>query len=153
MYFLPKQDRLVSVLFGLLRKHKFHFLHLYRDEAYSTIKSTIRQVCLQLLNKVTLACKMRSKCTNNLLLERLSITVQFVLYIVISYFGETKGRLKFYPFILPCGERHWREVSCPLARARTWPLNPEFNTVIGYKHTVLYNMFISAGKTMLCIQK
>ncbi|KAJ7371032.1 Vacuolar protein sorting-associated protein 54 [Desmophyllum pertusum] len=40
---LVDEDRLVSVLFGLLRKHKFHFLHLYRDEAYSTIKSTIRQ--------------------------------------------------------------------------------------------------------------
>jgi hypothetical protein len=38
------QDRLVSVLFGLLRKHKFHFIHLYRNEAYSTIKSTIKQV-------------------------------------------------------------------------------------------------------------
>lgn len=53
-FFLSKQDRLVSILFGLLRKHKFHFLHSYRDEAYSTIKSTIRQVCLQLINQVTL---------------------------------------------------------------------------------------------------
>ena len=35
----------MSVLFGLLRKHKFHFLQPYRDEVYSTIKSTIRQVC------------------------------------------------------------------------------------------------------------
>ncbi|KAK3733355.1 hypothetical protein QZH41_013684 [Actinostola sp. cb2023] len=40
---LLDEDRLVSVLFGLLRKHKFHFIHLYRDEAYSTIKSTIKQ--------------------------------------------------------------------------------------------------------------
>ena len=37
----------MSVLFGLLRKHKLHFLHLYRDEAYATIKSTVRQVCWQ----------------------------------------------------------------------------------------------------------
>ncbi|KAK2560887.1 Vacuolar protein sorting-associated protein 54 [Acropora cervicornis] len=36
-------DRLMSVLFGLLRKQKYHFLHPYRDEAYSTIKATIRQ--------------------------------------------------------------------------------------------------------------
>ena len=35
----------MSVLFGLLRKQKYHFLHPYRDEAYSTIKATIRQVC------------------------------------------------------------------------------------------------------------
>lgn len=40
---LVDEDRLMSVLFGLLRKHKFHFLHPYRDEVYSTIKSTIRQ--------------------------------------------------------------------------------------------------------------
>ncbi|XP_068729722.1 vacuolar protein sorting-associated protein 54-like [Montipora capricornis] len=40
---LVDEDRLMSVLFGLLRKHKFHFLHPYRDEAYSTIKATIRQ--------------------------------------------------------------------------------------------------------------
>lgn len=40
---LVDEDRLVSVLFGLLRKHKLHFLHLYRDEAYATIKSTVRQ--------------------------------------------------------------------------------------------------------------
>ena len=46
-FFYLKQDRLVSVLFGLLRKHKLHFLHLYRDEAYATIKSTVRQVCWQ----------------------------------------------------------------------------------------------------------
>ncbi|XP_022787407.1 vacuolar protein sorting-associated protein 54-like isoform X3 [Stylophora pistillata] len=40
---LVDEDRLASVLFGLLRKHKLHFLHLYRDEAYATIKSTVRQ--------------------------------------------------------------------------------------------------------------
>lgn len=40
---LVDEDRLMSVLFGLLRKHKFHFLQPYRDEVYSTIKSTIRQ--------------------------------------------------------------------------------------------------------------
>jgi len=40
---LVDEDRLMSVLFGLLRKQKYHFLHPYRDEAYSTIKATIRQ--------------------------------------------------------------------------------------------------------------
>ncbi|XP_048586401.1 vacuolar protein sorting-associated protein 54 [Nematostella vectensis] len=40
---LIDEDRLVSVLFGLLHKHKFQFIHLYREEAFSTIKSTIKQ--------------------------------------------------------------------------------------------------------------
>ena len=38
------QERLLSVVLGLIRQKRFRFLHLYKDEVYSIIKSCIKEV-------------------------------------------------------------------------------------------------------------
>lgn len=35
----------MSVLFGLLRKQKFHFIRAYKEEAFATIKESVKEVC------------------------------------------------------------------------------------------------------------
>lgn len=32
------------MLFGLLRKQKFHFIHAYKEEAFATVKETVKEV-------------------------------------------------------------------------------------------------------------
>ena len=34
----------MSVLFGLLRKQKFHFIHAYKEEAFTTVKEAVKEV-------------------------------------------------------------------------------------------------------------
>ena len=38
------QERLVSILFGMLRQHKFNFVDVYREEAFTALKATVKQV-------------------------------------------------------------------------------------------------------------
>ncbi|XP_065066741.1 vacuolar protein sorting-associated protein 54-like isoform X1 [Rhopilema esculentum] len=52
---LYEEERLLSVVLGLLRQKRFRFLHLYKDEVYSMIKSTIKEeVYSSLYGKSTL---------------------------------------------------------------------------------------------------
>ena len=44
MIFIALQDRLLSVVLGLIRQKKLKFLHMYRTECFTVIKSTIKQV-------------------------------------------------------------------------------------------------------------
>ena len=37
----------MSVVFGMLRQHKFNFIDVYREEAYTALKATIKQVLKQ----------------------------------------------------------------------------------------------------------
>ena len=41
---LFSQERLLSVVLGLIRQKRFRFLHLYKDEVYSIIKGSIKEV-------------------------------------------------------------------------------------------------------------
>lgn len=38
------QDKLVSIIFGMLRQKHFHFIDTYKDEAFTTIKAVVKQV-------------------------------------------------------------------------------------------------------------
>ena len=37
----------MSILFGMLRQHKFNFIDVYREEAFTALKAIVKQVCLQ----------------------------------------------------------------------------------------------------------
>ena len=39
-----EEDRLLSVVLGLIRQKKLKFLHMYRTECFTVIKGTIKQV-------------------------------------------------------------------------------------------------------------
>ena len=34
----------MSILFGMLRQHKFNFVDVYREEAFTALKATVKQV-------------------------------------------------------------------------------------------------------------
>ena len=38
------QEKLVAVLFGMLRLHKFEFLDVYREETFTGMKAIVKQV-------------------------------------------------------------------------------------------------------------
>ena len=42
--FRYSQERLLSVVLGLLRQKRFRFLQVYKDEVYSIVKSSIKEV-------------------------------------------------------------------------------------------------------------
>ena len=37
------------MLFGLLRKQKFHFIHAYKEEAFATVKETVKEVSVTVM--------------------------------------------------------------------------------------------------------
>lgn len=43
-YVYDWQDKLVSIIFGMLRQKHFHFIDTYKDEAFTTIKAVVKQV-------------------------------------------------------------------------------------------------------------
>jgi vacuolar protein sorting-associated protein 54 len=43
------QDKLVSIIFGMLRQKHFHFIDTYKDEAFTTIKAVVKQVIVPFL--------------------------------------------------------------------------------------------------------
>lgn len=45
------KERLVSVLFGLLRKQKFHFIHAYKEEAFATVKETVKETARNFISQ------------------------------------------------------------------------------------------------------
>jgi len=38
------QERLVTVVLGALRQHKYEFIDVYKDEASTTLKAVVKQV-------------------------------------------------------------------------------------------------------------
>jgi vacuolar protein sorting-associated protein 54 len=40
------QDKLVSIIFGMLHQKHFHFIDTYKDEAFTTIKAVVKQVIM-----------------------------------------------------------------------------------------------------------
>ncbi|CAL1541636.1 unnamed protein product [Lymnaea stagnalis] len=44
---LADEERLVSVLFGMLRQHKFNFIDVYREEAFTALKATVKQTVVE----------------------------------------------------------------------------------------------------------
>ncbi|XP_028414316.1 vacuolar protein sorting-associated protein 54-like, partial [Dendronephthya gigantea] len=49
------EERLVSVLFGLLRKQKFHFIYAYKEEAFATIKETVKETARNFMSQTTIS--------------------------------------------------------------------------------------------------
>ena len=48
---LADEERLVSILFGMLRLGKFNFVEVYREEAFTALKATVKQVRLECIAK------------------------------------------------------------------------------------------------------
>ncbi|GFO34669.1 vacuolar protein sorting-associated protein 54 [Plakobranchus ocellatus] len=44
---LAEEERLVSILFGMLRQHKFNFVDVYREEAFTAIKAIVKQTVVE----------------------------------------------------------------------------------------------------------
>ncbi|XP_076464051.1 vacuolar protein sorting-associated protein 54-like isoform X2 [Babylonia areolata] len=44
---LTDEERLVSILFGMLRQHKFNFVDVYREEAFTALKATVKQTIVE----------------------------------------------------------------------------------------------------------
>nr|KAG5714456.1 hypothetical protein BaRGS_006902 [Batillaria attramentaria] len=44
---LTEEERLVSILFGMLRQHKFNFVDVYREEAFTALKATVKQTIVE----------------------------------------------------------------------------------------------------------
>lgn len=44
---LAEEERLVSILFGMLRQHKFNFIDVYREEAFTALKAIIKQTVVE----------------------------------------------------------------------------------------------------------
>ncbi|XP_055878405.1 vacuolar protein sorting-associated protein 54-like [Biomphalaria glabrata] len=44
---LADEEHLVSVLFGMLRQHKFNFIDVYREEAFTALKATVKQTVVE----------------------------------------------------------------------------------------------------------
>ncbi|XP_046847632.1 vacuolar protein sorting-associated protein 54-like isoform X2 [Xenia sp. Carnegie-2017] len=47
------EERLVSVLFGLLRKQKFHFMRTYKEEAFATIKDSVKETARNFMSQIS----------------------------------------------------------------------------------------------------
>jgi vacuolar protein sorting-associated protein 54 len=43
---LGLQDKLVSIIFGMLHQKHFSFIDTYREEAFTTIKAVVKQVIM-----------------------------------------------------------------------------------------------------------
>ena len=43
------QERLVAIIFGMFRQHKYNFVDVYREEACTGLKAIIKQVRLKFL--------------------------------------------------------------------------------------------------------
>ena len=50
MLFCTFQERLVSIMFGLLRQNKLNFVDVYREEAFTALKAIIKQVQASYVN-------------------------------------------------------------------------------------------------------
>ncbi|EDV24143.1 uncharacterized protein TRIADDRAFT_27025, partial [Trichoplax adhaerens] len=46
------EDRLLSVLFGLLRQKKLNFLNTFREESFNAIKATVKQKIIEILTTI-----------------------------------------------------------------------------------------------------
>ncbi|KAK7104655.1 hypothetical protein V1264_019335 [Littorina saxatilis] len=44
---LTDEERLVSILFGMLRQHKFNFVDVYREEAFTALKAIVKQTIVE----------------------------------------------------------------------------------------------------------
>ncbi|CAG5127416.1 unnamed protein product [Candidula unifasciata] len=44
---LAEEEKLVSILFGMLRQHKFNFIDVYREEAFTALKATVKQTVVE----------------------------------------------------------------------------------------------------------
>ncbi|XP_064600313.1 vacuolar protein sorting-associated protein 54-like [Liolophura sinensis] len=44
---LTQEEKLVAILFGMLRFHKFNFIEVYKEEVCATLKSTIKQTVVE----------------------------------------------------------------------------------------------------------
>ncbi|BFZ07694.1 hypothetical protein BsWGS_10733 [Bradybaena similaris] len=44
---LAEEEKLVSILFGMLRQHKFNFIDVYREEAFTALKATVKQAIVE----------------------------------------------------------------------------------------------------------
>ncbi|XP_005105432.1 vacuolar protein sorting-associated protein 54 [Aplysia californica] len=44
---LAEEERLVSILFGMLRQHKFNFIDVYREEAFTALKAVVKQTVVE----------------------------------------------------------------------------------------------------------
>jgi vacuolar protein sorting-associated protein 54 len=42
-------DKLVSIIFGMLRQKHFHFIDTYKDEAFTTIKAVVKQMVIEVV--------------------------------------------------------------------------------------------------------
>jgi len=45
--FLAEEERLISILFGMLRQHKFNFVDVYREEAFTALKTIVKQTVVE----------------------------------------------------------------------------------------------------------
>lgn len=43
------QEKLVSLVFGMIRKDKFNFVDMFREEAFTAIRSAVKQVNILIL--------------------------------------------------------------------------------------------------------
>lgn len=41
------QEKIVSLVFGMLRKSRFNFVDVYREEAFTAVKAIVKQVSMQ----------------------------------------------------------------------------------------------------------
>ncbi|KAK3799206.1 hypothetical protein RRG08_054333 [Elysia crispata] len=44
---LAEEERLVSILFGMLRQNKFNFIDVYREEAFTALKAIVKQTVVE----------------------------------------------------------------------------------------------------------
>ncbi|CAH1791272.1 unnamed protein product [Owenia fusiformis] len=48
---LMEEERLVAIVFGLLRQHKFNFIDVYREEACTAMKAAVKQTVVQAVSE------------------------------------------------------------------------------------------------------
>lgn len=41
------QEKIVSLVFGMLRKSRFNFVDVYREEAFTAVKAIVKQVSIK----------------------------------------------------------------------------------------------------------
>lgn len=41
------QEKIVSLVFGMLRKSRFNFVDVYREEAFTAVKAIVKQVSIE----------------------------------------------------------------------------------------------------------